>query len=225
MRFWFAPFARFGACASVPTRPSGWAIVTLLIASLASDLSTASAQSQPTAPVVVPNQMASKSAAAEVAKVLEAHFAKKPGYRPGDLVGREDLREIALRLADAGLMPAGGIDDLEARIPSETAEIRKLLSGKDGQRFMRQIARMPGGYKQFDNLANLPTGGQFGRDMVEARGGDEIIAYLTGTKGGQRLSRSLARHNLQRAGRQPPPRIYTQDDLEKALTQLYAPKR
>ncbi len=155
-----------------------------------------------------------------VHRVISDYFADKRGYEPGDLITREDVREILERLADHGVVPRDAEEIVEDSL-EEGAFLVQLLSSERGRRFMRKtkkekliydrldrIAAVPQGKKTLRNVVRLPDGHRYA-PIRPARGTPTLLDLLP--KRGSSRTRSIKDYT------KPTGKIYTQSDLEKRL--------
>lgn len=155
-----------------------------------------------------------------VRRVVSDYFADKRGYEPGDLITREDVREILARLAEHGVVPRDAEEILEDSL-GEDAFLVQLLSSERGRRFMRKTKKEKLIYDRLDRIAAVPQGKKTLRDVVRlpdghryapirpARGTPTLLDLLP--KRGSSRTRSIKDYT------KPTGKIYTQSDLEKRL--------
>lgn len=151
-----------------------------------------------------------------VREVVEAHFAELKGYQPTDLIRRQDVEAIAEDLSSLQLgftIPP----DLAERVPADDSFLQQQFSGPKGQRFMRKVGAVDGGYAELEKLGTGPQGRGAARTVQAAKGGHELVEYMATTPHGKQLARQMSRVTGAKAR---PGAIYTKQDLLAALAEL-----
>ena len=157
---------------------------------------------------------------AKIKTAVEIYFRSLPDYQVGDLVSQQHVVAALNAVADAGWV----VPDEEAitsRSLPDGCFLVEQLATPDGKKFMRKIARIPGGYSRVDELSSLERGQKIVRDLIRDKGGDLLIEYLATTSGGHNLGRMMANAKNGRDLNRPTRRIYTSDDLLAALKRQY----
>jgi hypothetical protein len=160
----------------------------------------------------------------DVEVVVERYFRILPGYRPGDLITREDVKPLLGQLERMGLPRTESqrmLDDL----PANDEFLPEQFSTPAGRNFMRQIAKYIGAYDRLDRLSRLPRGQQTIRDLIRGPDGYKMLQYMTTAPGGRVLGEQLS--DAPGAGdfNAPTGRIYTVDTLLKRLERVFRQAR
>ncbi|HEX2476583.1 MAG TPA: hypothetical protein VHK01_17655 [Lacipirellulaceae bacterium] len=158
---------------------------------------------------------------ADALAAVEQYFASLPDYRPGDLVTRSQVADALANAADAGRKVPAAEQILAATLP-DNSFLAKELSTPAGRKFMRKVARHPGGFDRLERLSSISRGQTLVRDLIRGADGDKLIEYLTTTRGGRNLGSSLAGGRQGANLNQPTGRIYTADDLMAAIEESFA---
>jgi hypothetical protein len=172
------------------------------------------------AAVAYAQRPATDNSAAAFAAV-DQHFASLPDYHPGDLITRSQVAEALAKVADAGTKVPNAERILAATLP-DNSFLAKELSTPAGRKFMRKVARHPGGFDRLDRLSSISRGQTLVRDLIRSADGDKLIEYLTTTRGGRSLGSTLAGARQGANLNQPTGRIYTADDLMAAIEESFA---
>jgi hypothetical protein len=154
---------------------------------------------------------------------VEQHFASLPDYQPGDLITRSQVAEALTKVADAGAKVPHAEEILAASLP-DTAFLARELSTPAGRKFMRKVARHPGGFDRLERLSSISRGQTLVRDLIRGADGDKLIEYLSTTRGGRSLGNALAGARQGANLNQPTGRIYTADELMAAIEESLAAK-
>ena len=158
----------------------------------------------------------------EIEKTIQSTLAAEKGYRPGDLITRDDGSRVFAALKKIG-WEVKGPGELAERMLSSSDELVRELRSKDGRKFMRNITSVPGGYDRLDRLRNLPQGSRRLREFITQPEGHKLIEYMATTPGGKKMGRELSskkRGNFNA----PTQKIYTEQELIAELkTQYDAP--
>ena len=161
--------------------------------------------------------------AVEALAAVEQYFTSLPDYQPGDLVTRSQVAGALTKAADAGTKIPAAERILAATLPDNSFLAREL-STPAGRKFMRKVARLPGGFDRLERLSTISRGQTLVRDLIRGADGDKLIEYLTTTRGGQSLGSTLAGARQGANLNQPTGRIYTADDLMAAIEESLAAK-
>jgi hypothetical protein len=162
---------------------------------------------------------------AKIENLVWQHFEALDGFRPTDLIAREDVEPLIEKLPAAGLTLKKP-DDLSKRLVTKSDFLYTELHTNAGLKFMAQIASYPDGYDRVDRLSRLPRGKQTVRDLIRGPGGERMIEYMTTAAGGIELGKQLSQAPKGADFNAPTGRIYTvQDLLDYLETQYKAQKR
>jgi hypothetical protein len=155
-----------------------------------------------------------------VTKEVKRQLALDPEYQEGDLLTAPRVEKILSKLDKINWKVADAREIVRLLL-SDTDWMAERLSGPEGRQFMRQIARLPGGYDRVDRLRDMPNGESNISDFIESPEGFKMIEYMTTTQGGRNLGDQLSEapdgHNFN----QPTGRIYTERELLKRLKTSY----
>jgi hypothetical protein len=157
---------------------------------------------------------------AVVTHAVGGYFASLPDYRAGDLVSRS---HVAAALAGVEVVgwKVPNVDEIVQRALPDNSFLVMQFATPAGHRFMRKIAQDPGAYAQLDRLSSISRGQMQVRELIRWKGGDEMIRYLTTTKGGRHLGRQMADAGQGVDLNKPTGRIYTADDLVSELKRAW----
>lgn len=157
---------------------------------------------------------------AEVEAAVEKQLASDPDHQADDLLTRSQVRAAleAARQVGWDMPHADRIGELAL---ADDSFIVSELSSPAGRKFMRKIARHPGGYARLDRLSTIARGQKVVRDLIRQRDGDKFIEYLATTKSGQNLGGMLANAPQGVDLNKPTGRIYTTADLIAVLRRVY----
>jgi hypothetical protein len=148
-------------------------------------------------------------------EVVDVHFSEQPGFQAIDLIRRRDAEEIVVDLISVGLL-ANRPQELIERIPADDSFLHQQFAGQNGQRFMRKVGAVPGGYAELEKLGTGPQGRGAARTVQAAKGGHELIEYLATTPHGKQLARQMSRVTGAKSRRNA---VYTKQDLLAALAE------
>jgi len=155
-----------------------------------------------------------------VEKMVRSYFAGLKGYRSGELLARNQVGPLFVRLEKLGWRVKER-DKISARLLPENDSLVRQLRSTGGRRFMRKLAKMPGAYDRLDRMRRMPYGSRRLREWMSNRGGDKLLEYMTTTRGGKLLSKQIARGKNGKGFDKPTGRLYTDRDLLKALKTSY----
>ncbi len=157
----------------------------------------------------------------QVATTVTNYLRSQPNYQDGDLVSQKQVAAALDAVADLG-WKVPDRDQIEQRALADGSFLATQLSTPAGRKFMRKIASKPGAYQRLDQLSTISRGERTVRDLVQKKGGDEFIEYLATTSSGRNFGRMMARTKNGVDLNKPTGRIYTANDLLKALKTVYA---
>src|SRR5580698_731322 len=166
----------------------------------------------------------SKKAAAlpkweQIQRAADAALRSRPDYQPGDIISRSEAQACFAKLAALGWEPSDA-GQLVAAVPGDDEFIVKHLRGKnnkDGQRFMRHVAKYPEGYDRLDRMIRLPRGETITEDLIHNPGGYQMVEYLATAQGGIEMGKMLSETPKGKNFNQPTGRIYTAEQLVSRL--------
>lgn len=148
----------------------------------------------------------------QLAAAIERWFAAQDNFEPGDLITRSQVKDVLSKLADAGAKVPDAEKITELALDDSSFIVREL-STTSGRKFMRNLAKDPGGFARLDRLAKISGGEKLVRDLVNDKGGDKLIEYMA-TKGGRKMMSDVPGAT---DFNKPTGRIYTVDDLQAAV--------
>ncbi len=157
---------------------------------------------------------------ADVEGVVHKELAARPGYQSGDVLARSEVHNILTQIGKLGWNVKEG-PQIEALVLEDSHFLIRQLRTKRGTRFMRKIAKMPDGYSRLEHLYKLSGGKQIVHDLIRGKGGWEMINYLSKSRGGKNMGRQLTHGPGGRDFNKPTGRIYTAEELTKALQEAY----
>ena len=156
----------------------------------------------------------------EVMNITREYFAQWKGYEPGDLLTRNKVKPLFRDLQKAG-WKVKEEPQLLKRMHSDSGFLASQLHTPKGIRFMRRIAKMPGGYDRLDHLLAMPYGKRRIKEFINSPGGYTMIEYMTTTKGGKNLGKYLSQTRTGKGFNKPTDMIYTETQLLQVLKQAY----
>ncbi len=158
---------------------------------------------------------------AEVRQTISKQLSRDPDYRPGDLIARSQVKTILSGLQSLGWEVADGDKILAATCRDESFLVTTLRS-EEGVGLMRQISTMPGGFDRLDRLSRLANGPETVERLIAGPDGFKLLAYMTETRGGNRLGTQLSADPGGEDFNEPTGRIYTASDLYRRLALAHA---
>jgi hypothetical protein len=158
---------------------------------------------------------------AVVTRAVQAYFASRPDYQPGDLITRSQIERLLTKLDEAGATVPDS-DKVAERGLDDGSFIARELTTASGKRFMRRLARNPSTFAHLDRLSSIPRGEKLIRDLMHDKDGDKLIEYLATTKGGQKMGSMMSAVPGGRDLNKQTDRIYTVADLVTAINAAYA---
>lgn len=164
---------------------------------------------------------------AQIRQTVDDYFARKKGYKPGDLIAQSDTEAVIAALRKKGWV-----------VPKTQVIVRNTLSDSDslvqifrsdkGRRFMRAVAgyrlifdrldrvmRESGGPAMVRQLVRLPDGPRYAA-WETPRAVPDLVDFLPKT--------GSAKTRVVKDYRKPTGRIYTQADLLTAIEQAFSGK-
>lgn len=174
-------------------------------------------------PAVVPNNgMPDKKLPelSEVMTIAREYFTSQKGYESDDLLTNNRVKPLFRELQQAGWKVKTEKNILK-RMHSASDFLAAQLSTPKGIRFMRKIAKMPGGYDRLDHLLKMPYGKRRIKEFIDSPGGYTMIEYMTTTKGGKNLGKYLSQTKTGKGFNQPTGMIYTETEFLQVLKETY----
>lgn len=150
---------------------------------------------------------------------VESYFSKQKDFLPGDLVTRKQVAAVCDEIARLGWKIADRAE-LEKRALDDGSTLATQLRSASGRKFMRQAGAMSMGYDQLDRLSQLPQGRSTLDRMMRDPQGAKMLEYFASSQQGQEMMKKMSRDANGKFD-QPTGKIYTADDLMKALQRSY----
>lgn len=144
----------------------------------------------------------------QLAAAIERWFDAQDDYEPGDLITRSRVKGVLSKLADAGAKVPDADKIAELALDDSSFIVREL-STTHGRKFMRNLAKDPGGFARLDRLSKTSGGEKVVRELVDYKGGDKLIEYMASKGGRSMMSDVPGASDFNK----PTGRIYTVDDL------------
>lgn len=151
---------------------------------------------------------------------------EKKKYERDDLITSNDVEVVLAQLGGAG-WDVPQQDKLLTRAVPASDTLARLLSSKQGVKFMRAVSNRKGIYDQLDRLLQLPGGDNMVRDMITAHNGVQLVDYyFNHANRGINLTELLPRRGdgqpaTDKDFRKPTGRIYTGGSLIEHLRVIY----
>ena len=159
----------------------------------------------------------------QVQRAAGAALRSRPDSQPGDIIAKSEAQACFAKLAALGWEPSDA-QQIVAAVPGDDEFIVKHLRGKnnkDGQRFMRHVAKYPEGYDRLDRMIRLPRGETITEDLIHNPGGYQMVEYLATAQGGIEMGKMLSETPKGKNFNQPTGRIYTAEQLMARLRKSY----
>jgi hypothetical protein len=156
----------------------------------------------------------------EVEQAVARHFSTRKGYQPGDLIAQSDFDAIMDELKHLGWTPAGADQMRDAVLPDKSLLIQESRSTA-GRNFMRRVGHNPQGFDRLEHLSRLINGRQTVQRLIQLPEGYKFMDYMTNTPGGREMGKMLSHDPGGKDFNEPTGRIYTEEQLLKALEQSY----
>ena len=159
----------------------------------------------------------------QIQRAATAALCSREDYKPGDIIGRTEAQAGLAAVAALGWEPADA-QAIAALVPGDDEFIVKRLRGKnnkDGQRFMRHVAKYPEGYDRLDRMIRLPRGETIMADLIHNPGGYQMVEYLATAQGGVEMGKMLSETPKGKNFNEPTGRIYTAEQLIARLKKSY----
>lgn len=164
---------------------------------------------------------------ATVVQTVRAQLATRHGYLPGDLIARGDVEPVMQALEKQGWKPATPEELLKLLLDDGHFLVRQLRS-TPGMKFMRGVAKEPLVFDRLDRLSEMPGGQQLVHDIIRLPDGQQLMKKKP-TPGFTDLSILLPKQANGKTPTikdysKPTGKIYTENDLVKALEKAYHAK-
>jgi hypothetical protein len=159
----------------------------------------------------------------KIEKAASQALCSGPDYAPGDIIARSEAQAFLGKVAALGWEPDDA-QELAAAVPGDDEFIVKRLRGKnnkDGQRFMRHVAKYPEGYDRLDRMIRLPRGEIITADLIHNPGGFQMVEYMATAQGGIELGKMLSETPKGKNFNAPTGRIYTAEQLLARVHKSY----
>ena len=175
---------------------------------------------QPSLAFLIAALIATMAAAAEaplahfgdVEAIVTSHLNHRRGYQPGDLLSQADWDAVVSRMTRSGWTPRDAAAIRKSLLAANDFLVVEARSN-EGRKFMRQVARYPGGYDRLDRLARMPYGVNNIQQLIRGPDGYKMLEYMSTTPGGSSLGDMLAQDPAGKNFNQVTGRIYTAAQL------------
>jgi hypothetical protein len=159
-----------------------------------------------------------------VKQAVDQHFARLPGYRPGDIITKGDVQPLFGRLNELG-WPVKDQQAILAQLLGKEDFLVATLRTNAGRRFMGKVSRYDLMYDRLDRIARESGGRELLTSLVRLPDGQRyasprrpravpgLVDMLPKNASGK--TRKVADYN------KPTGRIYTADQLLQRLQQSY----
>ncbi len=176
------------------------------------------AQTTPTPSTqTAPASVTRKPSAAELAQPIQQYFSAQPGFKAGDLVTRDVTRQLLTQLEKAGWQVKDADQLLEKVLPENDFLVQQLKSDR-GRSFLGKIRSTPGGIDCLDRILRMPHGQDNVRQLIQkVPNGHEWIQGMVESSHGRRMTQQMAKSSTGRDINKATGRIYTVDELQKAI--------
>lgn len=155
-----------------------------------------------------------------VGYAVVGYFRTVPGFQRGDLLSQRQVA-AALGAVEATGWNVPDPEKLISRALPDSSFLLQQSATPTGKSFMRKVATFPGGYPRLDRLSSISSGEKLIRDLIRLKDGDIMMEYLATTDGGHEMGKMMGETPGGVDLNKPTGRIYTIDDLLKALAELY----
>ncbi|MBX9792649.1 MAG: hypothetical protein K2Y37_27425 [Pirellulales bacterium] len=156
----------------------------------------------------------------DIAAVIEGHF-EELDMDPRDLVTRSDVQPLFPKLKAAGWQVPDA-DKIVELVPDDGEPwVLELTSTKAGQKFAREVGRLPAGFDKVDRMCRMPHGLTQLAGLINNPAGWKFFAYLSVSPGGHNLGEMVSRAPKGRNFNSRTGRIYTQEELLARLRETY----
>ncbi len=126
----------------------------------------------------------------EVEQIVKHALASRPGYQPGDIIAKSDVKKALVKLEAHGWKVADA-EKILKQTPGDEEFIVQQLRAPAGWNFMRHVATYPDGYDRVDRMLHLPRGPTIVADLITNPGGYKLFQYMTTAPGGIEMGRML----------------------------------
>ena len=158
--------------------------------------------------------------------VVKKYFANLEGYRSGDLITTGDVGPLLQLLKKKG-WSVPQRSTLTSRLTKTGSFLDKTLSSKNGENFLGEVSKVPGGADRIERIAKLKNGKGTLNQLLKFPHGSDLIKELATTKVGRNLGRYAAKREDGKDFNKPTGKIYTESELVKELVKRFKedPKR
>jgi hypothetical protein len=166
---------------------------------------------------------APKAAAFERVRTAVADaFAREKGYEPGDFVTRKQVERVLDRLdkTHPGSLKREDRDRLVKSTVDDRSFLAEQLGTAQAKPFMREVAKLPGGFDLLDRMSQMSHGRSTVTRLVRGPDGYKLLKYMTEEKGGAELEKMLAKDPGNADFGKPTGKIYTAEQLLMALQKI-----
>ena len=156
----------------------------------------------------------------DIDAAVEDHF-EGLDMDPRDLVTRSDVKPLFPKLKALGWQVPDA-DKIIELVPDDGEPwVLELTSTKAGQKFAREVGRLPAGFDKVDRMCRMPHGLTQLAGLINNPAGWKFFAYLSVSPGGHNLGEMVSRAPKGRNFNSRTGRIYTQEELLARLRETY----
>lgn len=112
-----------------------------------------------------------------VESVVARELAKKPGYKTGDLITRNDVAQVAPQLEKLGFQVREVSKNLQVLLPDDHM-LAVLIRSPQGEALVEKIKNLEVALDRMDRLCGFPEGQDLIRKLVVAPNALEVIEQL-----------------------------------------------
>jgi hypothetical protein len=156
----------------------------------------------------------------DVTKAVQEHFARQPGYFPGDVLSLTDVQPVFAKIGKLGWKVADQQEILKLVLPDNDYLVVTLRTPA-GLKTMRKIGMLPMSYDYLDRIRAMPHGAYRTRELVEGVDGYKMIEYMSTTRSGQNLTKQLTKAKNGQDFTKPTGRIYNEAQFLARLKVSY----
>ena len=156
---------------------------------------------------------------AKIHKAVLRHFEKVPGYSPGGIIARGEVKPLFKEFKRMGWLVADRKEILQLVLADDDFLIHELRT-KDGRNFTAKISQYHEGFDAVDHLRRLPRGEHKVRELIhgqDGRGGYRMIEYMTTNPQQRNMSPTEWNTNLRQYLKAAP----GGEDFDKPTGRLY----
>jgi hypothetical protein len=154
------------------------------------------------------------------ANSVRREFAALTYYKQGDIISHSEVKQAFDHLRLLG-WTVPDANEILAKIPGDKEFLVRQMRTEKGFKFMRSVSQWPESYDRLDRLTALPDGRRILLDLIDDRGGYEMVDYLVNSDGGGAMGQMLTQAPGGADFKKPTGKIYTVDQLLDRLERSY----